>query len=74
MDGHPRIKVLNTKIKSYGRLKEQFINGINDKAVTSQIMKETTFKNTSEQVLSWARRIELQIVQKAMLDSIQQSK
>ena len=51
----------------------QFINGIK-KTMTFEIMKElTTIKKTSqvtsEQVLAWANRVEVETLQKAMLDT-----
>ena len=70
--GHLRIKVNEHNYQKLDRrLKEQFINGINDKALTSEIIKElTTIENisevTSEQVLVWPRRVEAQRSQKAI--------
>ena len=54
-----------------GRLKEQFINGINDDDEITDIMRElTTIKkaneSTSEQVLPWAGRVEVQRAQKTI--------
>ena len=46
--------------------------------MTAEITKMTTTKNTSkimsEQVLSWTKRIEAQCSEKAMLESLKQSK
>ena len=64
MDGH--IKAAECSYKEhYRRLKEQFINGIDDEEIMQDIIKElTTQKNTqeidSEQVLLWAYRVEAQ--------------
>ena len=61
------------------RLKDKFINDINDDdTMTKIIMELTTFKKTneipSEQVLYWARRMEVQIAQKVILDEKKESK
>ena len=56
-----RVKISECKCKeNYGRLKEQFINGINGEVMTAEIVKEMTVmkhtrKITSEQVISWPK-------------------
>ena len=60
--GQLRIKANECNYQKCDRqLKEQLINGINDKGMTSEIIKEIiAFENTSyEQVLSWAGRVEV---------------
>ena len=57
------------------QLKEQFIHGLNDKRMLDEIIKELTAKNndeqvTSEGVLIWAKRIEVQRAQAAILNNI----
>ena len=62
--GHLKIKVNECSYQNCDRqLQEQFTSDINDKAVTSKIVKElTTVKKTSEvtsqHVLAWAKREE----------------
>ena len=68
------IKSTECKYKEYERrLKEHFINGMNDEAITAKIIKKlTALKHTSEvtneQVLVWVQRVEVQKAQKAVLD------
>ena len=58
-------------VQRKGRLKEQFINGIYNDDMMTEIIRELTNKKaneiTSEQVLSWARRVETQRVHKALI-------
>ena len=60
--GHFRIKTTDCKYQEDDRrFKEQFINGMNDKTVISEIIKEfvaikNTIEVTSEQVLALTRR------------------
>ena len=49
------------------QLKEQFIHGLNDKTMLDEVIREITTKNineqtTSEYVLIWAKRVEVQWV------------
>ena len=49
------------------QLKEQFIHGLNDKTMLGKVIRELTTKNinqhmTSEDVLIWAKRVEVQRV------------
>ena len=51
------------------QLKEQFIHGLNDKTMLDKVIRELTTKNineqmTSEDVLIWAKRVEVQRAQK----------
>ena len=57
------------------QLKEQFIHGLNDKTMLDEVIRELTAKNsreqtTSEDVLLWARWIEAQRAQAAILSNI----
>ena len=57
------------------QLKEQFIHSLNNKDLLSKIIKELTTKRnneqtTSEDVLVWAKRVEAQRVQAAILNDI----
>ena len=57
------------------QLKEQFIHGLNDKCILEEIIKElTTTKNddhiTSGGVLAWAKRVEAQRGQAAVLNTL----
>ena len=69
-----------TKYKEYDRrLKEQFINGLDDETIIVEIIKElTALKETSEvsseQTLMGAQRIEAQRAQKDVLDNIRDFK
>ena len=60
------------------QLKEQFIHGLNDKVMLDKIIRELTTKNYNEQVISeevlaWAKRIEVQRAQAAVLNDIAES-
>ena len=60
------------------QLKEQFIHGLNDKTLLDEVIRELTAKDknkqtTSEDVLVWAKRIEVQWAQAAILNDISQS-
>ena len=76
MDWYIRIKATECKYQEYDRrLGEQFINSPNDKNITAEKIKElTALKDTSgvssEQVLISAQRVEVQRLQKAVLDNI----
>ena len=57
------------------QLKEQFIHGLDDKTMLEEVIRELTARNndeqtTSEGVLVWAKRIEVQWVQVAVLYDI----
>ena len=78
--GRLKVKATDCKYKDGGRnLKEQFINGTNDQAMTAEIMKELTIikehsKIITEQILSWVKRIEVQHSQKSMLENSKETK
>ena len=60
------------------QLKEQFIHGLNDKSMLDEVITELTAKNNNEQttskdVLVWAKRIEAQWAQAAILSDITKS-
>ena len=60
------------------QLKEQFIHELNDKTMLDKVIRELTTKNnndqtTSKDVLVWAKRIEVQRAQAAILSDISQS-
>ena len=57
------------------QLKEQFMRGLNDKIMLEEVNRELTSRNNDEQttskgVLAWAKRIEAQQVQAAILNDI----
>ena len=61
------------------QLKEQFIHGLNDKCMLEEIIKELTdTKNedhiTSGGVLAWAKRVEAQRAQGAVLNTLMESR
>ena len=74
--GRLRVKAMECKYKEWDRrLKEQFINSMNDKTLTADIRKELTIINyiskvMRKEVLSWVTRIEIQQSQKAMLETL----
>ena len=60
------------------QLKEQFIHGLNDKNMLDEVIRELTTKNinhqtTSEDMLIWAKRVDVQWVQAAILSDITES-
>ena len=60
-------------------LKEQFVNGINDDDMMTDIIREwTAIKKTnevtSEQVLAWTRRMEAQRTQKTLIEATKENK
>ena len=61
------------------QLKEQFIHGLNDSDMIKEIIKELTKieennKMASEKVLVWARRVETQKAQSAILINLNEPK
>ena len=57
------------------QLKEQFIHGLNDKVMLDEVIRELTAKNNNKQItskgeLAWAKRVEAQQVQAALLNDI----
>ena len=60
------------------QLKEQFIHGLNDKAMLEQVIMEQTNRNNDEQttsvgLLAWVKRVEVQRAQAAILSDITES-
>ena len=75
--GHLRIKANECNYKEHDRwLKEQFINGINDDCRVGKGTNQNkkTSDIMSEEVLSRAKRVQVQRAQNAMLTSSQQNK
>ena len=78
--GRLQIKTIEYKYQEYdSRLKEQFKNILNDETITVKIIKElTSLKDASEvssdQALIWDLRVEVQWVQKAVLDNMRQKR
>ena len=62
------------------QLKEQFINGLNDKIMLDEIIRELTSRTSKVQttseddVLAWAKRVKAQRVQAPMLNDITETK
>ena len=61
------------------QLKEQFIHGLNDKHMLEEIIKELTVTSNDDHimnrgVLAWAKRVEAQRVQAAVLDTLTESR
>ena len=71
-----RIALAECNYKEIDRkLKEQFIHGLNNKAMLDEVVRELMAKNSSEHtnsedVLLWARRIKAQRAQAAILSNI----
>ena len=60
------------------QLKEQFIHGLNNKTMLDEVIKDLTTKYineqmTSEDMLIWAKRVEAQRAQTAILSDITES-
>ena len=61
------------------QLKQQFIHGLNDNDMLTEIIRKLTkavqsVDITSEQALGWARRVEFQRAQSAIMDSLTKTK
>ena len=61
------------------RLKEQFINGVNNETIIARMINELTVLKdisgvSSEQIFMWVLEVEVQRVQKALLDNIRDAK
>ena len=73
--GYLRLKANECEYKEKDRrLKEQFINGINDDEMKTEIIWELnavkkTSEITSTQELAWARRLEAERTQKALMEA-----
>ena len=76
MDGEVEVAAAECNYREVDRqLKEQFIHGLNDKTMLDEVIRELTAKNNNEQttskdVLVWAKRIEAQWAQAAILSDI----
>ena len=74
------IKITDSTYKEHERrLKEQFLNALDNENIIAEILKEwTAYKDTSEvsseQVLMFAQRSEVQWVHKEVLDNIRDTK
>ena len=60
------------------QLKEQFLHGLNDKIMLDEVIRELTTKSNNEQtssedVLAWTKRVEVQWAQSAILNDITES-
>ena len=61
------------------QLKEQFIHGLNDKHMLEEIIKELTATSNDDHIMSWgvlawAKRVEAQRAQTAVLDTVTESR
>ena len=78
--GRIRTAVVECKNKEVGRqIKEQFINGLNDNEMLTEVIRE--LKNCeenviipSETVLVWANKVEAQRAQTVVINSLHESK
>ena len=74
--GKLRIATTECNYKEFDRqLREQFIHGLNDSDMSIEIIKEITKieednNMTSEKALAWARRVEVQKAQSAILENV----
>ena len=78
--GRPHIAAVECNYQEVdGQLKEQFIHDLNDKYILEEIIKElTAAKNddhiTSGGILAWAKRVEAQRPQAAVLSTLTESR
>ena len=78
--GRLHIAAVECNYQEIGRqLKEQFIHGLNNKHMLEEMVKELTATSndnhiTSGGVLDWAKRVEVQMAQATMLDTLTESK
>ena len=78
--GHLCIAAAECGYKEIDRqLKEQFIHGLNDKVMLDKIIRELTSKTisqwtTSEDVLAWVEKSQMQRVQASILSDITETK
>ena len=78
--GRLRMPITECNYKEIVRqLKEQFILGSNNSAMSIKIIRELTKIEdneniTSEQVLAWAKRVEAQKTQSAILEQLKETK
>ena len=77
--GRLHVAVAECNYKELDRqLKQQFIHGLNDKVMLDKIIRQLTAKNNNKQVMSegvlaWAKGIEVQRAQAAVLNDITES-
>ena len=77
--GRLRVAVAECNYKELDhQLKEQFIHGLNNKVMLDEVIRELTTEGskdqtTSEDVLIWAKRVEAQWMQAAILSDITDS-
>ena len=78
--GRLRVVTIECNCQEVDRqLKEQFIHRLNDKNMLEEIIKELTTVRGSDQitsgnVLAWAKRVEAQWTQAAVMSTITESK
>ena len=78
--GRLRVAAIECNYQEVDRqLKEQFIHGLNDKNMPEEIIKELTKVRgvdqiTSGNVLAWAKRVEVQRAQAAVMSTITETK
>ena len=76
VDGHVCIKATVCKYQGYDRkIKEQLRNDLDDENIIEEFIKEIialkdTSEMSSEQVLMWVQRTQIQMAQKEVLDSL----
>ena len=78
--GRLRMSATECNYKEIDRqLKEQFIHGLNGSDMSIKLIRELTKIEdneniTSEQVLVWAKRVEVQKAESAILENLQETK
>ena len=76
-----RLRIVTAECKYEGldcHLKEQFIHGLNNKMILDKVIRELTTKGSNDQttcedMLIWAKRVEAQKMQAAILSDITDS-
>ena len=77
---HLRVKAKKFKYKEKDRrLKEPFKNGVNDDATMTEIIGELTVVKKNNKIISqkafhWAKRVDAQRIQKAILNKTKKTK
>ena len=78
--GRLQLSAIECNYKELNRqLKEQFMHGINDTDMLGEIIRELTkiqenTEITSENMLCWAKRVEAQRAQSAIMNSLTEAK
>ena len=78
--GRLRLSAIECNYKETDKLKEQFIHGLNDTEVLGEIIQELTKikenekKTMSKNMLSWAKRNEVQRVQSTIMNILTKAK